>query len=84
MQEAPSVEFKERMILDRYVWVVFDEADHPVGLIDIEPYNDGTAGVAFVVAPHVRGQGIGQRMLLTLAERQELSTNKNIMSDVHL
>lgn len=72
MRDSAGVEFRGKIILARYVWIVFDEANEPVGLLDVEPYDDGTAGIAVAVAPPVRGQGIGQRMLPALAEREEL------------
>ncbi len=72
MRDTPGVDFKGNTVLARHVWIAFDEANQPVGLIDVEPYSDGTAGFAFVVAPPRRGQGIGKRILLALSQQEEL------------
>jgi GNAT superfamily N-acetyltransferase len=70
MRDAPGVEFPGNTVVTRFVWVAFDGADRPVGLLDVEPYADGTAGAVFVVAPHLRGEGVGQRILLALAQQE--------------
>jgi GNAT superfamily N-acetyltransferase len=55
-----------------YIWVVLDEQSTPVGLLDVEPYQNGEAGMAFLVAPEKRGQGIGVQMLQALEARPEM------------
>ena len=82
MRDAPGVEFRGNVVLSRHVWIIFDEADQPVGLVDVEPYVDGTAGMVFVVAPHLRGQGVGQRILLALAGQEELKDVRTVMGGV--
>lgn len=72
LREAPGVQFRGRRVLARHVWVV-REAGHAVALVDVEPYDDGTAGVALVVAPWRRGQGVGRRILRMLDRQAELS-----------
>jgi ribosomal protein S18 acetylase RimI-like enzyme len=82
MQDAAGVEFQGNIVLARHVWIVFDEANQPVGLVDVEPYDDGTAGMAFGVAPHVRGRDVGQRILLALAEQEELKDVQTVVGGV--
>ena len=82
VRQAPGAEFKGNIVLSRHAWVVFDQTNQPVGLIDIEPYNNGTAGMAFVVAPQVRGHGIGRRMLLDLGGQPELKAVHTIIGGV--
>lgn len=59
-------------MLARHIWVIY-EAEAPVALVDVEPYDDGTAGIALVVGPHLRGKGIGRSVLLALGQRYELA-----------
>lgn len=81
MQTAPMTTFRGRQILGRYVWVV--EAEGQVcALVDIEPYDDGTAGMALVVAPEARGQGVGQRVLLAVETRPELNGVRKMIGAV--
>ncbi|BCM94285.1 hypothetical protein IAD21_06188 [Abditibacteriota bacterium] len=68
---AAGEEFRGRQILSRHVWVVFKQQT-PVALIDVEPYDDDTAGFAFVVAPELRRGGIGTQLLLALDALPEL------------
>lgn len=82
IREAPGATFRDTTVLARHVWVVFDEADQPVGLVDVELYDDGAAGAAFVVAPHARGRGVGQRMLLALTEQLELKDVHTVIGGV--
>lgn len=72
IQTATGQDFKGNNVLARHIWLVFGDDNIPVALVDVEPYNDGTAGMAFVVAPDLRGKGIGQKILLSLTERPEL------------
>ncbi len=46
---APG-EHRGHQVLDRRAWIV-EEDDAPVGLVDVEVYEDRTAGLAFVIAP---------------------------------
>jgi L-amino acid N-acyltransferase YncA len=54
--------------VDRRAWIT-EEDDAPAGLVDVEVYEDGTAGLAFVVAPARRGSGVGRRALNAIAEQ---------------
>lgn len=81
MQTTPGVEFRGRLVQARYVWVVF-EGQTPVALVDVEPYDDGTAGFAFVVAPVARGRGVGQTVLNLLDERAELRSTRALIGGV--
>ena len=48
-------------MLARHVWIVYDSQLEPCALVDVESYDDGTAGMALVVAPGRRGQGWANR-----------------------
>ena len=72
VQAAPGAIFHGRRVLSRHIWVIY-EGTMPVSILDVEPYDDGTAGVALVVAPALRGKGIGRRVLLGLRQRPELA-----------
>ena len=82
MQNAPGSEFRGRRILARYVWILQDQNGRPCGLVDIEPYDDGTAGMAFLIAPDQRRQGLGQHMLRLLETRPELYSVQTIVGGV--
>jgi RimJ/RimL family protein N-acetyltransferase len=79
VQTAPGAEFRGRRILARHVWVAFTPEGEPCALIDVEPYEDGTAGIALVVAPQARGRGLGQQVLRALATRPELNGVRKII-----
>ncbi len=66
MRSAPGLKFGGVGVLARYVWIVCDALESPVGLIDVELYEDQTASMALLVAPEKRGQGIGGCILYTL------------------
>jgi RimJ/RimL family protein N-acetyltransferase len=81
LQDSPGVEFRGRRVLARYAWVV-RMARGPVGILDVERYDDGTAGVALAVAPAVRGKGIGRRILSSLEALDELVEVKTFIGAV--
>jgi len=64
----PPVAHRGRRVLDRRAWIV-EEDDVPAGLVDVEVYEDQTAGLAFVIAPTRRGRGLGRRSLHAIAEQ---------------
>ena len=82
MHTAPRSAFKGRQVLARYVWISLDQYGQPCGLVDIEPYDDGTAGMAFVIAPDLRGQGFGQHILRLLETRPEVQEIQAIVGGV--
>lgn len=82
VRASPGVEFRGNIVLARHVWVVFDQVGQAVGLVDVEPYDDGTAGMAFVVAPPARGRGVGREMLLALEQQPELQDVRSIIGGV--
>lgn len=47
----------------REAFVAADRAGALVGMVDVEVYDDRTASLAFVVAPHARRSGIGRAVL---------------------
>lgn len=62
----------DRLVTDRIVWVAFDSGV-PVGLIDVETYEDSTASFAVVVAPSLRRQGIGRRIIRTAVQHRQFA-----------
>jgi RimJ/RimL family protein N-acetyltransferase len=72
LQGSPGVEFRGRRVLARYAWIVHTTGS-PVGFVDVERYDDGTAGIAVAVAPAMRGQGIGKRILSNLETLDDLA-----------
>lgn len=82
MQTAPGAMFRGRRVLARYVWIVFDQSERLCGLIDIESYDDGTAGMALLIAPDRRGQGLGEHILGLLETRPELQGIHEIIGGV--
>ena len=63
---GPPGEHRGHQVLDRRACIV-EEDDAPVGLVDVEVYEDRTAGLAFVIAPDRRGSGLGRRALHAIA-----------------
>ena len=82
MQTAPGSEFRGRRVLARYVWIIQDQVGRPCGLVDLEPYDNGTAGLALLIAPDQRGQGLGQHILCLLEARPELERIHGIVGGV--
>jgi RimJ/RimL family protein N-acetyltransferase len=56
----------------RFALVATQDAN-AVGLIDVETYDDGTAGIALVVDPERRGRGLGKAILSALFAAPQLS-----------
>jgi GNAT superfamily N-acetyltransferase len=67
----PPAEFRDRRVTRRLAWLASTGWAY-VGLIDVDQYADATAGVALVVAPALRGQGLGRRIIQGLLARPEL------------
>ncbi len=65
---SPPAEQRGHQALDRRAWIV-EEDGAPTGLVDVEVYQDRTAGLAFVIAPARRGRGVGRRALNAIAEQ---------------
>jgi RimJ/RimL family protein N-acetyltransferase len=55
-------------VLNRCAWIVDDDGA-PAGLVDVEVYEDRTAGLAFVIAPARRGTGVGRCALHAIVEQ---------------
>ncbi|QDH71479.1 GNAT family N-acetyltransferase [Marilutibacter alkalisoli] len=72
LQDSPGAEFRGRRVLARYAWVVY-ATGRSVGIVDVERYDDRTAGIALAVAPAMRGKGIGRRILSSLETLDELA-----------
>jgi ribosomal protein S18 acetylase RimI-like enzyme len=71
LAELPGVDFRGHVTVGRDAWVACD-AHGPVGFIDVERYDDGTAGLAIVVDPSRRCRGIGSAVLAEVWRRPEL------------
>jgi uncharacterized protein GlcG (DUF336 family)/GNAT superfamily N-acetyltransferase len=82
MKTAAGVEFRGRRVLARHVWVVHDAGGQPFCLVDVEPYEDGTAGIAMLVAPHRRSQGLGRQVLQALPGVEALRDVRTIIGAV--
>lgn len=75
LQDSPGVEFRGRRVLARHAWIVH-AAGGPVGIVDVERYDDRTAGIALAVTPAMRGKGIGRGILSSLETMHELAEVK--------
>jgi RimJ/RimL family protein N-acetyltransferase len=72
---SPPAEYRGRQVTGRFVWLAYvDQA--PVGLADTERYADATASVAIVVAPAVRGRGVGRRIIQAVLAHPELAATQ--------
>ncbi|WP_149194801.1 GNAT family N-acetyltransferase [Luteimonas suaedae] len=81
LQDSPGVEFRGRRVLARHAWIVYTTGS-PVGIVDVERYDDGTAGLALAVAPAMRGKGIGRRILSNLQTLDGLAEVKAFIGAV--
>ena len=72
LRDSPGVEFRGRRVLARHAWVVHT-AGSSVAIVDVESYDDGTAGIALAVAPAMRRKGIGKQVLSDLKTLSELA-----------
>ena len=59
---APPTARRGRQVTARFMWVARQDGI-PVGVVDIETYDDGTAELAIIVAPDHRRAGICKRIL---------------------
>jgi RimJ/RimL family protein N-acetyltransferase len=73
MATQPGTSDGSQTVDDRIVWVVFEE-ESPVGLIDVETYGDGSAGLAVVVSPTHRGRGLCARVIRTALEHPRVAS----------
>ena len=62
----------ENDVTGRFVWLAY-HGEEPVGLVDVERYEDGTAGLALVVCPAFRKRGLGKEILAAVVSRPELA-----------
>lgn len=81
LQDSPGVEFRGRRVLARYAWIVYTTGS-PVGIVDVERYDNRTAGLALAVAPAMRGKGIGRLILSNLETLGELAEIKAFIGAV--
>jgi RimJ/RimL family protein N-acetyltransferase len=79
---TPGTVFRGQRVLSRHAWVAQDESLGPIGIAIVEPYDDGTAGVALAIAPDRRGAGDGRRVLLLLEAQPELADVRALIGGV--
>jgi RimJ/RimL family protein N-acetyltransferase len=58
------------------------EDGSPVALLDVETYQDGTAGFAFVVAPSQRGRGVCRQAILALVTQVAIAGGHELSAGV--
>jgi RimJ/RimL family protein N-acetyltransferase len=68
-------------VLARHCLLVVEE-ERTVAFVDLEVYDDGTASLAIVVAPSVRGKGMARRVLSSLWSRPELDDVHHLFGGV--
>lgn len=69
-------------VAGRHAWLVRDADERFVGFIGVEVYDDDTAALSMVVAPEVRGLGVGRRVLGSLDELPELAGVERLVGGV--
>ena len=68
----PPTESRGRQILARLMWVAREDGE-PVGVVDIDTYDDATADLALIVAPDRRRAGLCKRILEAVISHPALS-----------
>src|SRR3546814_13530431 len=81
LQDSAGGQCRGRGVLARHAWIV-QATGGPVGIVEVERYDDGTAGSALAVAPAMRGNGIGTRILSSLETLDELAEVKAFIGAV--
>ena len=81
IRDAPGAEFRGRQVRARHAWVACSDGV-PVALADVEPYSDGTAGLALVVDPAQRGRGGARQVVAALAMAGELAGTHTLIGAV--
>ena len=71
----------ENDVTGRFVWLAC-HGEEPVGLVDVERYENGTAGLALVVGPVFRKQGFGRRILAAVVSHPELARTPILRADI--
>jgi RimJ/RimL family protein N-acetyltransferase len=64
--------------------LLYELADHPVGLLDIELYDKGRAAVAVLVSPEHRGQGVATSILRSLFDLPQTSGVEVLVAEVEM
>jgi RimJ/RimL family protein N-acetyltransferase len=77
----PPAEYRGRRVTGRFAWLAYAEGQ-PVGLVDVERYADGTAGLALVVDPARRGQGLGGRIIQAALAHPELGGTELVRAGI--
>lgn len=77
----PRAEYRRCRVTGRFAWLAYTD-QVPIGLVDIERYADATAGVALVVDPVLRSQGLGRRIIEALVARPELEATEIIRAGI--
>ena len=66
---------------DRFA-ILFTLDEHPVVLLDLERYSDGTAAFALVVSPTHRREGLASRIIASVFELPEASGVHEMVAEV--
>jgi RimJ/RimL family protein N-acetyltransferase len=77
----PPAAYRGRRVTGRFAWLAYAEGQ-PVGLVDVERYADGTAGLALVVDPARRRQGLGKRIIQAVLAHPELGETELIRAGI--
>jgi RimJ/RimL family protein N-acetyltransferase len=77
----PPAEYRGRRVTGRFAWLAYAEGQ-PVGLVDVERYADGTAGLALVVDPARRRQGLGKWIIQAVLAHPELGGTELIRAGI--
>ncbi|MCB0127031.1 MAG: GNAT family N-acetyltransferase [Caldilineaceae bacterium] len=81
VQTAPGSTWDDVTVLGRHLWIAGDRGG-ACGLVDLEIYDNGSAALALVVAPHRRNHGVGQQILTELTTRPELSAVTRLFGSI--
>jgi RimJ/RimL family protein N-acetyltransferase len=77
----PPAEYRGRRVTGRFAWLAYAEGQ-PVGLVDVERYADGTAGLALVVDPARRRQGLGKQIIQAVLAHPELGGTELVRAGI--
>src|ERR1700742_579022 len=77
----PPAEYRGCAVTGRFAWLAYSD-QAPIGLVDVERYADATAGVALVVDPVFRSQGMGRHIIEALLAHPELEAAEIVQAGI--